>query len=65
MTTYHCSIYAIHEVEVEAIDFTPFSSQAEMTQMLGISVDEWKRRQSLKLKSKMRRKKKESVFDEI
>lgn len=63
--TYHCSIYAIEEVEVEPIDFSPFSCAEEMVMTLGIPVEEWLKRQQAKREAKLRRKQKKSVFDEI
>lgn len=50
--SYHCSIYAIDDVEIHnGINFKPFKSAEDMTMHLGITVEQWQRRQKAKAKS--------------
>lgn len=44
--SYHCSIYAIDDVEIHnGISFKPFKGAEDMTMHLGITVEQWQKRQ--------------------
>lgn len=47
--SYHCSIYAIDDVEIHnGVSFKPFKGAEDMTMHLGITVEQWQRRQKAK-----------------
>lgn len=53
--SYHCSIYAIDEVDTDNIDYSPFKSAQDMTMHLGITKGDWRKRKKAENDKKLLR----------